>query len=570
MTVTSNHPVRSILFVCPENLSASEAALAQTLAGTTDLILLVPEATTNVSPPSGSRVIGWRTLRKMSPRWQPDVVLYASPPPLSLHWKTWWWKRRRAPGALLGGFWPIDMRGANTGYLWRWSEGAARQSLDFWLAEDEAAVEKLAQTSIPRARIFLVDRAEAGAASTTNFLEARLQAEDRSVLWVDDDLSLNSPSTKHLVYSVPHLRAEGWEVRGWCLSADETTRRGIEIRDFPAPPAPLRLFAPYWFFAAVNFHGVAQTILKGRPPARIVHAVGGAFLGADMTSIQFVSHVWLRRQIELGPRSFKDVAMLGMTFLGVCKDQLQFSNPRCRLFLPASDSIGEEVRRRCLLRAEVQTLANSYDETRFNPAVRQQWREPMRRDLGFGPEDKVFSFASQGHYKRKGFWLAVEALARLRRQGVGSNAHRIKFLIVGGQPRTLERLQADLAARYPDWQEWMVFVGSQRAVERYLSAADAFLFPSYFEAFCLAEIEAGALGLSLLLTAHPGTEMILQDGVNGMRLSENLGELTARVGEFLERGLPPFAASAGRALDRSAYARALAKVYKQWLAQSFR
>ena len=562
--MTVNPPDRRTLLFCPENLSAREGGLARELAGAGPLQIVVPSAgPLGVEPPPGTRVVSWRTLGRPREAARPDFVVYASPPSAAWHWKVWWWKRRHAPGALLGGSWDA----APTGRRNRQQRlaGRALDSLDFWLAADQAAGEALAAVGVPRGRTLLTQEPAENRENLPAFLERRWQAEARSVLWVDDDLSLSSPSTKHLVTSLPRLQAEGWEVRGWCLSADATARAGMEVRQFSAPPARLRWFTPYWFFGAVNLHGLGQTILKGRPPARIVHSVGSAFLGADLSAIHFVHHLWLRRQIALRPRSRKAVLELLWTALALGRDQLQYRNPRCGMFLPVSDSIAAAVRRSCLPGAEVRTLPNSYDESRFHPTMRQQWRRPMRRDLGLTEDQPVFCFASQGHYKRKGFWRAAEALARLRRQTDLPQARDLRFLVIGGQPGTLARLQADLSAPYPDWREWMIFVGTQPAVERYFAAADAFLFPSYFEAFCLAEIEAGAMGLPLLLTAHPGTEMILQDGVNGVRLSEDQAKLTEQVGEFLRRGLPPFPASAGRALDRSAYAKALAGIYAEFL-----
>ncbi len=550
---------RRYLLVCPENLSAREAALAEELARAGELWIVTPGPVDPAGrPPRGARLLSLPGLRRMRGTWQPDFVVHASAPSPVLHWKVWWWKRRRCPAALFGGV-PPPSPPTGAGRWRRRAFGWAVDSLDFYLAADEAAAGQLEREGVPRGRISVTG----GAGTLPDFLERRRRAEEQSVLWVEEDLSLHSPSTKPLLYSIPYLREQGWDVRGWCLTADETARTGAEIREFPPPPDRLRQFLPYWFFACANLYGIRQTILKGRPPARIVQTVGGAFLGADIAAIHFVNHVWLRKQLALRPRSLKEFAMVAMTLLGVAKDQLQFSNPRCRLFLPVSDSIGEEVRRRCLPGAEVETLANTYDETRFNPSVRQQWREPIRRELGFTETATVFAFASQGHYKRKGFWLALEGLSRLRRREDLPKARGIKFLVVGGLPGTLAKLQAELAAGYPDWKAWVVFVGSQPAVERYLSAADAFLLPSYFEAFCLAEIEAGALGLPLLLTPHPGTEMILQDGVNGLRLSYDPAELTASLADFLVRGLPPFAASPGRALERGAYGRALAALYQR-------
>ncbi len=551
--ITDSPATLRLVLVCPENLSPRELALANALAATTDLRIVVRSPGGSATPaPTGARVFKLSALDTLRRGWQPDGVLYASPPSAALHWKVWRWKRRHAPGALLGGPWRLPTDTVRSGWR-RWT----LESLDFCLADDEVTAGVLGRAGMARGRVRVNDDAE----PLAEFLARRCRAEARSVLWVDEDISLHSPSTKHLVYSIPHLQAQGWEIRGWCLSADDAARAGMETREFPPAPRWLRLLTPYWFFASVNLYGVRQTILKGRPPAQVVHTVGGSFLGADAVSVQFVNHVWLHKQIELRPHNLRDVAKLLMTLPAVCKDQFQFSNPRCRLFLPASDSIGEEVCRRCLPGTAIRTLANSYDESRFNAAVRQQWHEPTRRELGFGPEHTVFSFASQGHYKRKGFWLAVKALAALRRRG-GPKADGVRFLVIGGQPDTLAQLQGQLAGPCPDWQAWTVFVGHQPAVERYLSAADAFLFPSYFEAFCLAEIEAGALGLPLLLTPHHGTEMILQDGVNGRRLSFDPARMTEELADFLADGLPPFAASAGRGLDRPEYARELAEVYR--------
>ena len=270
----------------------------------------------------------------------------------------------------------------------------------------------------------------------------------------------------------------------------------MAVRRFPALPGRLGFLTPYWFWLLVNAYGLGRRLRDGRPPARVVQTVGGAYLGADLAAIHFVNHVWWKRQFELGLTDWRGLLGWLWTLPAVVKDELQFRNPRCRLFLPVSDSIAAEVRRRCRRAAGVRVLPNSYDETRFSPEVRARWREETRARLGFTETETVFCFASQGHYRRKGFWLAVGALDRLQRQETPPAASRVRFLVIGGQPHTLARLQTELDARYsPSWREWITFVGRQAEIEGYLAAADAFLFPSYFEAFCLAEIEAGALGL---------------------------------------------------------------------------
>jgi glycosyltransferase involved in cell wall biosynthesis len=113
-----------------------------------------------------------------------------------------------------------------------------------------------------------------------------------------------------------------------------------------------------------------------------------------------------------------------------------------------------------------------------------------------------------------------------------------------------------------------------------LSAIDAFLFPSYFEAFCLAEIEAAALSLPLLLTPHFGSEMILKPGENGLSVSFSPDELAEQLWAFLRGStkLGPiethshrpqdFRPSVGKALNRKQFAERLLQILEEtWIAK---
>jgi glycosyltransferase involved in cell wall biosynthesis len=149
------------------------------------------------------------------------------------------------------------------------------------------------------------------------------------------------------------------------------------------------------------------------------------------------------------------------------------------------------------------------------------------------------------------------------------------FLVIGGNTRTLARLQKALSAKYEGWRDWIRFTGMVDQPETLLAASDAFLFPSYFEAFCLAEIEASALHLPLLLTPHCGSEMILQDGNNGLGLSFDPETMAIQLEDFL-RGATPlgsinpttlrpvnFHPSVGQALTRQEYGHRLIEILEE-------
>jgi glycosyltransferase involved in cell wall biosynthesis len=243
-----------------------------------------------------------------------------------------------------------------------------------------------------------------------------------------------------------------------------------------------------------------------------------------------------------------------------------FSSNRSAIWLPVSESIATELQEVVARPDRVYVLPNSYDESRFNLATADRLRSHKRAELNFGTKDFVFAFLSQGHHRRKGFWVAVEAMVRLRKKKPPYDPH---FLVIGGLPATLNRLKFNLSHQVADWRDWIHFIGMVERPEESLAAADAFLFPSYFEAFCLAEIEAAAMGLPLLLTPHYGAEMILEHGRNGLTVPWQPPDLSNQLLAFLNgasplgpidpvnlrpRNLQP---GVGRALSRSQYSAAL-------------
>ena len=61
----------------------------------------------------------------------------------------------------------------------------------------------------------------------------------------------------------------------------------------------------------------------------------------------------------------------------------------------------------------------------------------------------------------------------------------------------------------------MHFVGRRVRPAPYLAAADAFVFPSGYEPFGLAMLEAGACGLPLIVTRTEGSDELVRQGENG-------------------------------------------------------
>ncbi len=105
-------------------------------------------------------------------------------------------------------------------------------------------------------------------------------------------------------------------------------------------------------------------------------------------------------------------------------------------------------------------------------------------------------------------------------------------------------------------------------MEQHLSAADGLLFPSHFEAFSLAEIEAAALGLRLYLTPHYGSEMIIREPENGRLLPWDVAGMAEVLRMELDAGLvTQNHDNVGEALSPDQYAEKITRLYEEAILQ---
>jgi glycosyltransferase involved in cell wall biosynthesis len=391
------------------------------------------------------------------------------------------------------------------------------------------------------------------------------QTDSKQLCIVDSGFVLDSPSMKHLIYSVPALEREGWQI----TVIAERIEPNLNVKF-----CPLRLTSRIPLLRSIEFSRLVERSVRdfrAAHPTGIIFGTLGLPFGADITAVHFLHHVWLREAKRISGMNPRERVGLWYSRMQRWRIAKAFKSELTSLWLPVSEAIADELRKVVIHPDRVHVLPNSYDESRFNPNNRDRLRVRKRVELNFGPKDFVFVFLSQGHYRRKGFWVAVEALDRLRRR-TERRSFSIRLLVVGGVPRTLARLKKALSQKIPTWPDWISFTGMINRPEEALAAADAFLFPSFFEAFCLAEIEAAAIGLPLLLTKHHGSEMILEPGRNGLIVDAEPSILSRQIGDFLvgysELGtidplsLRPgnFRFSIGRALTKAGYGAALLEI----------
>lgn len=377
------------------------------------------------------------------------------------------------------------------------------------------------------------------------------------LLIVDPNVSASSPAMKAVVRSLPALRRSGFEIEVWCwycdaaIEVDRVVRLprlgAVRILFCHAFAVWARLRSWWWFSVRKN----------ARPD--LIYTVAWYLPDCDVCHVHFSPWDWERAQRELGMHSFRDWVERWNNFASLKTANRFLKRTTARRILCVSDAVAADVRKMAPRHGgKLCVLPNSYDPARFNPAVRFQWRSAVRAALSFAESDRVFIFASTGHHRRKGFFLAVEAVALVRKRHPGA-----RLLVVGGSGGRLKELQGRLRETVSDWREFIRFTGSVPDVEKYFAASDALLFPSYSEAFALVEVEADACGLPLFLTRHHGSEMILRDGSNGRYLEFDAARMAAVLAEFVSGDWRPKVGEAPRkVLASDEYAAALVEIFR--------
>ena len=208
------------------------------------------------------------------------------------------------------------------------------------------------------------------------------------------------------------------------------------------------------------------------------------------------------------------------------------------LFLPVSRGTEAELRaHHDIGDAPVRVIPNAANAGKFKPldaSERSQWR----RENGIAANAFLTIFAG-GEWARKGLDLAIKALALV------ADANVLLF-VAGDDPgrARFQKLASDLGL-----SGRVIFAGFRKDLPRALGAADLFLFPSWYEAFSLAVIEAAACGLPIVSTRVNGTEDFIQPGINGEFIDHDPARIAAVLNSLVSAPRPALDAM-GRAARR--------------------
>ncbi len=296
------------------------------------------------------------------------------------------------------------------------------------------------------------------------------------------------------------LLAAGHEVHFFCQRADASIDPRITVHRVSNPLRPVRWFKVWWFDRA------CERAVAAAGPFDLVHGFGktsrqdvyfdGSGCLADFQTWSIdgaIASAWRRRLRRASPHQ-RVVARIERT---------RYTRGNYRRVLAISELVRRQILDRYQLPPrDIERLYPGVDLARFapDPAAREHTREL----LGVGREVPLVAFLGSD-YRRKGVDTLLAAMAGL------PGAHAF---VIGGE-RADRRAVFENEARAAGLAGRIHWLGVQPDPERWLAAADLMLFPTRFDAFGSAVLEALACGVPAVVSRRAGAAELVAEGKTG-------------------------------------------------------
>ncbi|MDQ4144964.1 MAG: glycosyltransferase family 4 protein [Actinomycetota bacterium] len=307
----------------------------------------------------------------------------------------------------------------------------------------------------------------------------------------------------------------------FAVEFDNPSPERIRSIKVPLPTRPfVIMFLAYHLLAPLFYVGFR---LRHRSKFDLVQIVESNLIFGDVSYTHFCHRAFLRHHwAQIGARGLRGWLRWLDHRLHALLEPSIYRRVR-HVVVPSHGLMRELEAEYPVTRGKVSLIPNPVDSNRMRQPSDFDSSQ-FRAQLGLEPDAVLFVFVALGQFERKGLPVLLEALQQL------DDPH-VRLLVVGGEP--------ELVRKYRSRTERMglarnvMFAGMQEDVRPYLWAADAFVFPSFYEVFPLVALEAAAASLPLIATRLYGVEEFLIDGENGLIVSPTAQDIALGVKRFL-------------------------------------
>ena len=281
---------------------------------------------------------------------------------------------------------------------------------------------------------------------------------------------------------------------------------GVEFVRVWAPERPV-LLRYVVFHLSMPLQYALWRLSGGR--ASCVQATQGQWPGATICYAHFCHRGYLLRQWrQTGATGLRWAARWGVHRFNAACEARALRRARC-IVVPSQGLAREIAQDYPEAAGRLHVIPNPVAIAHFSrPAAFD--RAGRRSALGSSDDETVLGFMALGDFERKGLGLLLSAVSALP----WTDQKLVRIVVIGG--RAGEIAEFESLATGLGVADRITFVGLQRDVRPFLWACDAFAFPSIYEIFSLAVMQAAAASLPVLVCDGVyGSEEFVVDGLNG-------------------------------------------------------
>src|SRR3989337_1331923 len=281
----------------------------------------------------------------------------------------------------------------------------------------------------------------------------------------------------------------------------------------------------YWTFAVnapkiikktgIKFdliHGVTQTLSQD------IYRVGGG------CHWDYMMHTYPLMQSTTG----KIIMCLNPRHLSILLlERIIFKRNRYKQITCISEQCKKEIMHHYKIYAnDIEVIYNGVDTNTFTPQNRIRYRDVIRVKYAVAPDEVLLLFVGSG-FKRKGLKYIIDALPLI------DTDKKIKLLVAGrGKVREYQKL-----AKENGIIDKIIFAGVYKNIQEIYAAGDIFVFPSEYDAFGTACLEAMASGLPVVVSKTSGVSEIIMQGKEGFVINHpiNAKEMVIYIDALLDK-----------------------------------
>jgi UDP-glucose:(heptosyl)LPS alpha-1,3-glucosyltransferase len=324
-----------------------------------------------------------------------------------------------------------------------------------------------------------------------------------------------------------------WEAAQFLAQRHQVTVVSTVAEELPPEVVHVPVSTQGWppLLAPFGFRRAAAAALRSIGSDMVV-SYGAECPAADVYVVNSVHRAWLRVANPVTVHGYQVPGHIRYLMprhqISLLLERSYYARAKGRLLVPCAEQVTEDLSELYGMAGTPNTVVhNGFSPREFSAERRRALRDTVRGELGYDDGETVLVMVAN-EWQRKGLAVVLDAMEEL-------SDPAIRLLLVG-------RTRPDsLVNPRSSWlRSRVLYLEPSNDVGRVHAAADVFVLPTQYEAFCLAIIEALASGLPVITTNVPGAADAVVPGVNGLVLDDPhdaraLSALVAEVSDPVRR-----------------------------------